>query len=88
MKSIARSYFWWPGLDKDNEDLSKSCTVCQSIKQFPAVAPLHPWVWPAKPWQRIHLDFAGPFAGKYFLIGLDTHSKWPEVFEMHDITTW
>ena len=28
MKSVARSYMWWPGLDKQIEDLAKSCTAC------------------------------------------------------------
>ena len=82
MKSIARSYFWWPKLDKDIEDLAKSCNDCQSVKQAPAKAPLHPWVWPTTPWQRIHVDFAGPFLGKSFFIVIDSHSKWPEVIEM------
>ena len=35
-----------------------------------------------KPWQRIHLDFAGPFMGSSFLVVIDAHSKWPEVIEM------
>ena len=61
MKSLARSYVWWPGLDKDIEDLAKSCLACQSHKHAPAVAPLHPWTWPTSPWNRIHIDFAGPF---------------------------
>ena len=48
--------------------------------------PLHPWVWPSRPWQRIHVDFAGPFLGKSFLVVVDAHSKWPEVFEMSSTT--
>ena len=82
MKALARSHMWWPGLDKDIEALAKSCLPCQSVKHAPAVAPLHPWVWPTKPWQRIHIDFAGPFMGKMFFIAVDAHSKWPEVYEM------
>ena len=66
MKAVARSYLWWPGVDKDLEECAKSCLSCQAVKSAPAVAPLHPWVWPAKPWQRIHIDFAGPFMGKTF----------------------
>lgn len=87
MKSLARGYLWWPGLDKEIEDLAKSCLPCQSVKQAPAAAPLHPWIWPTKPWQRIHMDFAGPFLGKSFLIVVDAHSKWPEVFEMTSTTS-
>ena len=60
----------------------KSCTSCQSVKEAPPVAPLHPWIWPAKPWERIHVDFAGPYQNKMFLIVVDAHSKWPEVIQM------
>ena len=86
MKAIARSYFWWHRLDKSIEDLAKSCTACQAIQASPAVAPLHPWVWPDAPWKRLHVDFAGPFMGKMFLIIIDAHWKWPEVITM-SVTT-
>ena len=33
MKSVARSYMWWPGLDKDIEKLAKSCTACLAMKR-------------------------------------------------------
>ena len=32
--------------------------------------------------ERIHLDFAGPFHGKCFLVMVDAFSKWPEVAEV------
>ena len=87
MKAVARGHVWWPGLDEELVKMSKSCAQCQAVKQAPAVAPLHPWIWPSRPWQRVHVDFAGPFLGKSFLIIVDAHSKWPEVFEMGDTTT-
>ena len=83
MKSLARSYLWWPKVDKDTEELVKSCRPCLNIRPAPAVAPLHSWVWPLKTWQRIHVDFAGPFQGKMYLLVVDAHSKWPEVYDMH-----
>ena len=58
MKAVTRSYFWWPGLDKDIEKVASSCTECKLVKKAPPSAPLNPWVWPTKPWERIHLDFA------------------------------
>ena len=82
MKAVARSYMWWPGIDKAIEHTAKACVPCQSVKRAPATAPLHPWAWPEKPWQRVHLDFAGPFQGSMFLIAVDAHSKWPEVYSM------
>ena len=87
MKSIARSYLWWPNLDKDLETTARSCLSCQAVKQSPAAAPLHPWVWPSRPWQRVHVDFAGPFMGKMFLLAVDAHSKWGEVYPMLKTTT-
>ena len=56
MKSVAHSYFWYPGLHKDLEDRAHGCVACQPVKNSPP-APLCPWVWPEHPWQRIHVDF-------------------------------
>ncbi|KAL5500514.1 hypothetical protein EMCRGX_G012092, partial [Ephydatia muelleri] len=82
MKALARSYVWWPGLDNDIEHHVKNCQPCQTVRNSPPSAPLHPWLWPTRPWQRVHVDFAGPFQGKMFLLVVDAHSKWPEVVNM------
>ena len=87
MKSVARSCVWWPSLDQNIEDLVKGCIPCQSVKSAPPIAPLHPWIWPSKPWQRIHVDFAGPFLGRMFIVIVDARSKWPEVYEMSSTST-
>ena len=86
MKAIARSYVWWPGVDKDIENQVKTCKQCQSVKQVPPKAPLHPWVWPTRPWERIHIDFAGPCMNTMFMIVTDAHSKWPEIIQMKETT--
>ena len=31
------------------------------------------------PWSRLHVDFAGPFLGKQFIVLVDSFSKWLEV---------
>ena len=67
MKALARSYLWWPGLDKCLEEKAKSCLSCQEVKNNPSVAPLHPWIWPTQPWKRVYIDFAGPFKSHMFL---------------------
>ena len=54
---------------------------------MPAHAPLHPWEWPRKPWQRVHVGYAGPFQGTMFLIIMDVHSKWPEVIRTQSTTS-
>ena len=86
MKALARSYMWWPGMDQAIERLARSCKACQSVKHSPAVAPLRPWTWPSKPWDRVHVDFAGPFQGTMLFVLVDAHSKWPEVYQMSSTT--
>ncbi len=58
MKEIARSYVWWPEIDRAIEQTVRQCTSCQQVRSVPSVAPLMPWMWPGGPWQRIHIDFA------------------------------
>lgn len=77
-KSIARSYFWWPGLDHEIEALVASCDSCQVNRNMPA-STSHSWITPSNPWERLHIDFAGPFQQKTYLIVIDPYSKWPEV---------
>uniref|UniRef100_A0A3B3SKQ2 Gypsy retrotransposon integrase-like protein 1 n=1 Tax=Paramormyrops kingsleyae TaxID=1676925 RepID=A0A3B3SKQ2_9TELE len=76
MKGLARSYMWWPNLDAEVESLVNACAVCQEHRNSPALAPLHPWEVPDKPWRRVHVDYAGPWMGKMFLILVDAYSKW------------
>lgn len=87
MKALARSYFWWPKLDMDIEALVKGCNTCQEHRNLPAPAPLHPWEWPSKPWQRLHIDYAGPFIGHMFLILMDAHSKWMDAYPVTTATS-
>ena len=87
MKSLARMYVWWPGLDKDIEKLLHGCTKCQEVSSVPPPAPLNPWKWPTRPWARLHLDFAGPFEGRLFLIMIDAHSKWIEAVSTHSTSS-
>lgn len=87
MKGLARSRIWWPGLAKQVEETVQGCGACQSHQNTPAPAPLHPWPWPKSPWERIHVDFAGPVKGVMYFVIVDSHSKWIEVEPMNSTTT-
>jgi len=66
MKSLARSRVWWPGVEKQIEEMARKCESCQSLRNKPSPTALHPWTWPTRPWQHLHIDFAGPFLSKSF----------------------
>lgn len=86
MKSRARSYVWWPGIDSDIENVSRVCKPCQVNSPNPARAEISPWQLSSFPFQRVHVDFLGPFKEKYFFVILDSYSKWVEVIKMRGIT--
>ena len=48
--------------------------------------PLHTWEFPRKPWQCLHLDYAGLFKGKMWFILIDAYIKWPEIYAMSATT--
>lgn len=85
MKTLARSYVWWPKIDYEIEQFVKECPICQKTSNSTPLAPLQPWSWCQNNWQRLHCDFA-KFQDKNFLILVDSKSKWVEIFHMN-ITT-
>ena len=84
MKAMVRMYVWWPGIDSDIE---KTVRLFGEVQSSPPIAPLNPWRWPTRPWSRLHVDFAGPFENKMFLILIDAHSKWIEAFQTSNATS-
>ncbi|XP_053390286.1 uncharacterized protein K02A2.6-like [Mercenaria mercenaria] len=87
MKSLVRSYVWWPGIVKDLEGIAQSCYGCLTAKPSPPEAPIHPWEYLNRPWTRVHVDFAGPFMGHMFLVIVGSYSKWPIVKIMNKTST-
>ena len=86
MKELARSYLWWPNVDIQIEQMLRNCASCQQVRKPPAVAPLMHCMWPSNPWHRIHIDYAEDENG-YYLIVVDGHSRWPEIFFMQRSTS-
>lgn len=82
-KSLSRSYFYFPGIDKAIEAMCKNCPKCVHHIKNPRESELHSWKYPVRPWDRIHIDHTGPFHGKLFLVVVDAYTKWPEVEIVH-----
>ena len=86
MKSLVRLHVWWPSHDYDVEQTVRDCHACQANRCKSPEKVSNPWIWPTQPWQRIHVDLAGPFNGQMFLLVVDAKSKWIEVFPMSSTT--
>ena len=69
-KSLTRLFVWWPSLDHDVEQTVRDCSSCQANRWKSPLKVRTSWIWPTRPWQRIHVDFAGSFNGGMFIIVL------------------
>ena len=61
------------------------CEICVQNQATPKSVPLLLWPWSTEPWQRIHMDYL-EIKGQQFLLVVDSHSKWMEVFHMNSTT--
>ncbi|KAM7291747.1 uncharacterized protein ISCGN_028318 [Ixodes scapularis] len=78
MKLTARSHLWWPAIDREIESTVDKCAACQESRPLPHKVPLPTWDQPSRPWDTIHLDFAGNLEGQMFLGIVDAYTKWLE----------
>ena len=86
MKARARNYVYWPRIDADIQSVVQKCNDCQLSGKIPVKVLLASWK-SGKPWSRVHADNAGPVHGSYFLVLVDSYSKWPEIVQLRQITS-
>lgn len=86
MKALARSMYWWPGIDKTIEKLARNYDICNVTRNDPSKAEIHEWEPAEVPFERVHVDYAGPYMNAYFFVFVDVFSKWPIVQIVKDIT--
>ena len=80
MKQLARRHVYWPGIDKEIENVVSSCVTCAKLNKNPPKVPVHKWEPATAPWARIHIDYAGPKDGIYYFVVIDAYSNWTEIF--------
>ena len=79
-KQLIREKLWFPRIDKNVEELIRSCIPCQANCTAAQPVPLKMNELPPKPWHTVHVDFCGPFStGEYLLVVIDAYSRFPEV---------
>nr|XP_054769705.1 uncharacterized protein K02A2.6-like [Lytechinus pictus] len=85
-RRLARDCVYWPGINKDIENIVKTCQACQENQDQQQKEPLEPHEVPPTPWTKLaadlfHLD------GTDFLLITDYHSKFPVIRRMHSTTS-
>jgi hypothetical protein len=83
-KQLARDLLYWPGINKQVEDMVSKCGTCQERRAAQAKEPLMPTEIPEGPWQHVAQDLFDCFGKKWLLI-VDYYSNWFE-FEKLEYT--
>ena len=55
-KITGKSYMWYPNIDKDIENMVRSCLPCLSNRQNPPKNSFTPWKPETQAWMRVHAD--------------------------------
>ena len=64
MKGLSRIHVWFPNIAKRIEEEVTNCTECINVSKTPAKAYIHTWSRPTKAFDRVHIDYFGPFLGR------------------------
>ena len=88
-KQLLRTKVWWPGLDRQVEEMVNGCDVCQLVGgRQPVKEPLIPTGIPRNPWENIHVDLYGPLPDGNYVFGIiDETARWPEVAALRSATS-
>ncbi len=86
-----RKYFFWPGLNVDVAQFSKSCPVSQKVSlRRPLRAPLQPLPIIGIPFERLGMDIIVPVerscsGNRFILVITDYATRYPEVFPLRTV---
>ncbi|XP_050340986.1 uncharacterized protein K02A2.6-like, partial [Bactrocera neohumeralis] len=86
MKQLARHHVWWPNIDDDIAKVTRQCEICKVGNPAPTRQYLS-WPEAKSPWERVHIDFAGPIFDSMWLICIDAYSQFPFVTQLSSTTT-
>jgi hypothetical protein len=82
-KQLARDLVFWPGINKQIEDLVSRCETCQAHRSYQQKEPLMPTEIPNAPWQIVACDLFDHDGSKYVIMA-DYYSDW---FEVEKVTS-
>ena len=71
--------FFWPNIDGHIKIIVLNSSKCAADLKIPTKITLKSWPIPSEPWERLHIDYAGPIDGHVL-------SKWLEIVMTKCIT--
>lgn len=85
-QALARESVYWPGINKDIEDMVRLCDPCQKYQpKQPAETSLHHTI-PPTPWTKVGSDLF-QIGSKHYLLIVDYFTKFPIVRELPSTTS-
>lgn len=88
INSIVDQFYYWPGIYSDIKNLVSSCAVCQKYRRSNMTEPLLSHEIPSSlPFNKIAADIA-ECHGKHYLVIIDFYSRWLEVYEIPNKTSF
>ena len=85
-KKLARDLMYWPGINKQIEDVVSKCSECQEWRRRQEKEPLSPTPIPDGPWEHVAQDLFDCLGHKW-LICVDYYSEFFEMERMDNGTT-
>lgn len=79
-KALLREKVWFPGKDRQAEEMVRNCLACQTTTPETDTEPLQMSDLPCTVWQDFSADFYGPLpTGIYLLVIVDEYSRYSVV---------
>ena len=79
--NLLQQNYWWPGCSSLMRKAVRKCHECQNVTKQHNIEPMKPEMLPEGPFQKVAVDFKGPFYdGYYALVFVDLYSRWPEAY--------
>ena len=83
---MAKEGVYWPNINKDIEQMTRTCTLCKELASCNRKEPLIPHDTPMAPGTKLGTDLF-EVNGDYFLLMCDYFSKYPIVTALHATTS-
>ena len=84
-KQRAHDMIYWPGLNKQIEDITSKCAACLESLSKQQKEPLTPHPVPSLPWNKVGTDLF-EYGGRNYLVLVDYFSNFIEVVPLYNDT--